>query len=473
MNAADATASGAPEQAGRRPWGWMAAIFGVVLAAQLWLVAVAGTDIPYQDQWDVEGGWLYPATVDGSLQGTELLRPHNEHRIVWTHALNLLLFKANGQWDPLVQMSAGAGLRAALAALLGGMILSTVSAATRGWVALGVTVLFLPHLAWHNVLWGFQSQVYFVLLFSVAALWLLAGERLSWRRQAAALALGMSALLAMGAGALVPAAVGGLLLVRWAGRRPDVSALVPVLALLGAAWVMRVAVPAHEALRPQTTAEALRTAVMFLSWPHVGQPLAALALNLPLLVTVATRVVGQRQTFAGENFALALTGWGLACALAVAAMRGGGREFEHGVPSRYVDFVSMLVVGNVWLSAGAIHQVAGGQRKLARTGFFAWLAFLFVGWLGLSAQVWRGIVRPRAADREAPVRLAVEFQRSGNAEVFAGQPLLFVPHPNPESIRRVLKDPRLEGKLPPSLQPERPVGPLSRAVRTVVGDGER
>jgi hypothetical protein len=78
------------------------------------------------------------------------------------------------------------------------------------------------------------------------------------------------------------------------------------------------------------------------------------------------------------------------------------------------------------------------------------------------------IILPRMRDREAPVRLAVAFQRSGDAAVFAGQPRLLVPHPNPESVRAVLDDPRMRGGLPPSLQPERPLGPWSRAVRWVL-----
>jgi hypothetical protein len=67
------------------------------------------------------------------------------------------------------------------------------------------------------------------------------------------------------------------------------------------------------------------------------------------------------------------------------------------------------------------------------------------------------------------VWLVREFQRTGRAEVIAGQPRLLVPHPNPESVRVVLNDPRMAARLPPSLQPERPMGPLSRAGRWLLG----
>jgi hypothetical protein len=69
----------------------------------------------------------------------------------------------------------------------------------------------------------------------------------------------------------------------------------------------------------------------------------------------------------------------------------------------------------------------------------------------------------------APVRVARAFQATGDPAVFAGQPRLLVPHPNPEAVRAVLNDPRMQGALPPSLQPGRPMGPLSRAVRWLLG----
>jgi len=81
----------------------------------------------------------------------------------------------------------------------------------------------------------------------------------------------------------------------------------------------------------------------------------------------------------------------------------------------------------------------------------------------------RGIILPRAHDREAPVRLLREFQLTGDPAVYAGQPRLLRPHPDLPVVQAVLQDPRLQGRLPPSLQPERPTGPLSRAARGLLG----
>jgi len=471
----DVTTSPAP--GGREPvpprWHGPAVVFALVLVAQLALVAVAGTDVPFHDQWDAEARTLYPAWREGTWRLADLFRAHNEHRIAWTHALNLTLFSANGQWDPLLQMVAGAVLRAAGAAGLYWVVARGAAAGARVWAAAAVVLAFLPHLAWHNALWGFQSQVYFSLLFSLGALACLGTPEPSVRRQLAGIAMGASGLLAMGASAVVPVALLGLIGLRSVERRRMDAACWreawPALVLLVAGLWLRVDVPEHASLKAHGAAEFLAAAGRVLSWPHGNGIVAALLLNAPLLWLVLARMLRRRTPARGEDFVVLVGGWSAAIGLATAWVRGGSGELAAGLPSRYVDFIVLLPLANAWcavvLAREAVARGVGSARLLAG----AWGAFLLIGWLGLSAEVMRGLVLPRARDREAPVRLMQAFQATGNAAVFEGQPKLLVPHPHPESVRAVLTDPRMRGALPPSLQPEVPPGPLSRGVRVMLG----
>ena len=467
MNAATPTGREASRQRG----GWMlpAVVFGLVVVVQLVLVAVAGTDIPFHDQWDIEGRWLYPAWTEGSLQFMDLLRPCNEHRILWTHLLNLALFSANGQWDPLVQLVAIAGLRAACAAGLAWLVGSGLAWRGRVAVAVGVTGAFLPHLAWHNVLWGIESHSYFVLGLSLLALALLGAADRSDRQTLAGLAAGGAALLAMAPGGFVPVALLGLAAVRACeSRRLDRMAwrqVWPALALLLVAWALYTTPSTSAPPRTVDWPQLFAVAGRVLAWPHVGQPLAAIPMNLPLLLVVLGRALGRRRPARGEDFVLLAGGWSVAVALATAWVRGGNAELAAGVPSRYVDFLVLLPLANAWCIVVLATEATPRWRASGRLVAAAWGLFLFAGWLGLSAQMMRGVILPRMRDREAPIRLTVAFQASGDAAVFAGQPRLLVPHPNAESVRVVLADPRMTGRLPPSLQPGRPLGPLSRAVR--------
>lgn len=461
----------------RRPWRAPLVVFVLVLAAQVAFVAGAGTDVPFHEQWDVEGRVLYPKWRDGTLTAGDLWQAHNEHRIVWTRVLDLALFAANGQWDPLLQLLAGAVVRAAAAA---GLAWGFAAGFGRGGAiaaAGGVTLAFLPHLAWHNALWGFQSQVYFALFFTVGMLTLLAVPGPSLSRQFAGLAAGGAALLAMGPATLAPVALLGVCVVRGVVERRWTVArwceLWPALVLLALGLMLRSEEPAHAALRARGLGEFWVVASRVLSWPHGSGALAALVLNSPLVAGVLLRVLRRRTAAPGEDFVVVAGGWSLLMALATAWMRGGADELAVGLPSRYVDFIVLLPLANAWFAFVLAGELSQARRPAGLVLAATWLAFLLSGWVGLSAEVIRGVVAPRWRDREAPVRLMRAYQSTGDEGVFAGQPRLYVPHPNLASVRAVLADPRLQGALPPSLQPGEPVGPLSRAAREMLGHGNR
>lgn len=453
-------------RAGRRRAGF---VFLVVLAAQLLLVAGAGTDIPFQDQWDVEGRRLFPAWQSGEFRPAALFEPHNEHRIFWTRILDLGLFALNRQWDPLVELAAGAVLRAAVAALLAWVLTSAAGRTGRILGAAGVAVAFLPHLAWQNALWGFQSQVYFSAGFAVGAFAVLGQREPTTAQRCAGHALAAASMFAMGAGFLVPVALLGLAALHavegrsW--REVVRTEAIPALVLLLLAGSLRTEATEHDVLRSATAGQFFSTAGRALAWPHSAMPLAALVLNLPLAAAVIGRLARRRTAAAGEDRILLIGGWVVALAGAMAWTRGGGGEFAAGVPSRYVDFLVLAPLANAWCLAVLLREANERKRAVRRAAAASWGVFLLVGWLGLSAEVMRGLVRPRWRDRDVPVRLAVEFRRTGDEEVFRGQPLLYVPHPTPGVVREVLRDPRLKGALPPSFQPGQPVGPLSRVVR--------
>jgi hypothetical protein len=336
----------------RPVWLWAAAAGAVVMAAHWWLIAHAGTDIPFWDQWDLEGKWLYPAWCDGTLRFGALFHAFNGHRLVWTFLLDLSLFALNGQWDPLLQMAAGAGLHAFGA----GFLVRELTRGSTNWkeqgcVAMGVALAFLPLAAWQNALWGFQSQFYFVLIFSFMALAWLGATDPSPIRLLGGLAAGLAAMFSSGAGELVPVALLGLAVLRATEKRRLEgvwrSAWLSLVLLVVAVVLMKSA-PVDKALEPGAPKQFIAGFMRVMAWPHVDQPLAALALNLPLLLVVVGRIARRRQPRAGEDFVLLIGGWAVATALALAWARGGDAEIQIGVPSRYVDFVMLLPLANAW-----------------------------------------------------------------------------------------------------------------------------
>ena len=445
----------------RRRWILPAVVFSFVLAAQLWLVAAAGNDIPFYDQWGVEGSWLYPAWRTGQLGLLDLFRLHNEHRIFWTHLLNLGLFELNGQWDPLVQIGVGAGVHALVAATLTTFLTKSLTPGRAYLVVGAIAVVCLPIAGWHNALWGFQSQVYFSILFGVPALAWLPRVETRWRGAVCAVA----AMLAMGSGGLLPLALLVLLGLRLVESRPPCAEWKTELVVL-LVFLVGILAGQSEAghgapLQAASMSDFFGAWLRLLAWPHAERPLASLVMNLPLALVVGGRLAGRRRSVAGENLAVALGLWAVIIAAAAAWRRGGGEELSNGVPSRYVDFLVLLLLANFW----CLLQLAAESQRRIRLAAFVWAFFVLIGWSGFSVEMWQRVVRPLAIRREQSAQLMRNFQQTRDPAVFAGQPRLLVPHPTLGSMEVVLDDPRMNGALPPSLQPEKPMGPLSRGVR--------
>jgi hypothetical protein len=90
----------------------------LVLGAKLWLIRINGSITPFWDQWDGEAIGLYEPYLSGQLTWLDLLGPHNEHRILSTRVLALLLLELSGQWDTMLQMVGNALLHVGSVILL-------------------------------------------------------------------------------------------------------------------------------------------------------------------------------------------------------------------------------------------------------------------------------------------------------------------------------------------------------------------
>ncbi|MBK9990391.1 MAG: hypothetical protein IPP19_06580 [Verrucomicrobia bacterium] len=445
------------------------AIFVALVSAamQFWLVAHAGTDIPILDQWDTEGKRLLPSFLEGHLRVRDLFIPHNEHRIVFTHLLDIGLFYLNGSWDPFSQLMVGVGLRSLCVLLITVLLCRGVTGWLRFSMAGAIIIAFIPVLDWHNVLWGFQSHVWFVLGYSVAAILCLEEGRPTIMMVSGCCCL-LAAMMSMGAGYLLPVAILVHTIYQniaerrfWLRGSRLISALVCFLLAL----VLHTRVPELEGLRPSTFLDLVGSFLRVMAWPHSDIEVASLVMNAPMALLLGTRIWRHRPAFRGEESVTVLWLWGLFMAAASAWSRGGGAEFQAGLPSRYVDFIVLILLANCWSLFVGVQSVLGKAAMRARLAMVVWLLFAGIGWIGLVLTLMRGIIIPRIRDREAPVRLAVSYQYTRDPVVFIGQPKFYVPHPNFQTVDSVLNDPRLAGRLPPSFQPSEELGWISAIAR--------
>ena len=359
---------------------YAACLFCVVLGLKWATFDRFGSAMPDWDQWDAEAYYAIIPWFEHDHFLQNIFTPHNEHRVVLTKLQNLALTVLNGQWDARLQAVTNAILHSALATAL--------------WL-LAVALFGLP-LAWQNVLGGFHSQQYWLLVTSFTAIVTLPFARpltLRWWLGAAAATL---ALLTMGSGLLAAAVV--IVVVAFRILRCDTTlrsawptlALCAALVAVGAAT--RVEVDHHAHMKVKTLHDFFFSLLHSLQWPvPSGYDGLAIILWLPWFL-VAMSVLRRRADFSPPatvhlaQTITALGGWVLVQLLATAYARGAGADFPA---SRYMDTLTFGAMVNAlclaWLlrspaSSAWSHTLRLSSFRLTplRALSLAWLVtFLF------------------------------------------------------------------------------------------------
>lgn len=509
-------------------WLSLLALFLLVVGARLWLVQHYTTPLPFWDQWSGEGSAIIKPWLEGRLRFVSLFDAHNEHRIFLTRVLVLGLFAANGQWDAQLEMTVNA-------LLCGGIALVMAAAALR-WCGLFVpraTILvaiglfFTLPFGWENTLAGFQSQFYFLLLFSLGALCGLGMHQpfsRGWWLGALSAAL---ACLAMASGFLAAAAVLALRGVRSLRRRalPDAGELTTgllCLTLIGVGWTTRVTVPWHAALQAESGPAFLLALGRCLAWPWTGQPWLAFVMQFPLLLLAGnyaltlTRVASEEllEERRGAELLLGVGCWVWLQAMATAYARGGGNQPP---PSRYHDFLALGVLVNCFAACALLRRLRRAETRArsawqsnrqpaaargleeflalrairhfpaacwglwrlrqreAATRFFwkhraaaaampAWLAVLGIGLARMTGDNFRAELPERRDAYLAQESNVRGYLATGDfARYLAGKPQLDIPYPDVAYLARLLDDPTLRAVLPADVRAPLPLAPATAA----------
>jgi hypothetical protein len=429
-------------------------LLATILAAKLQLIDRYASDLPFWDQWDAEGHHVLAPHLEGHLTAADLFRPHNEHRPLLTRLWGLGLFELGGQqWDARVQVIANSILHLGVAALLFGLAWRALPPRATAAFAVLAALFFAMSVSWENTLAGFQSQFYFVLLFSALHVGgtLLAPAR-SWRWWLAPLA-GVAALFSMASGLLSALAVLGALAARALRdrriAREDVLMAMVNVGLVVAGLLLKTTVPDHAVLMASKPGPWLDAFVHQFSWPVISLWAAPLGMLPPAALAWA---YFRRQV--DGPVALTLLGavtWFCLQAAAIAYARGAE---SHGYASRYCDTLAVGVLVNA-LALGYLTVSA----KSARTRWI-WAActaiFVVVAVAGLSRETKKTadetlrILPDVNAARVANVR---EYLATRDPAFFKKSPWDELPYPEASLLAGYLDTPVIRRVLPASVRP--------------------
>jgi hypothetical protein len=439
------------------------AFAAMLYGGKLWVIGAYGNAVPYWDQWPGEAGLLYKPLLSGTLHWASLFAPHNEHRILTTRLLDLGLLKLNGIWNPLLQMVVNAALHVLALSLLVAMLARAIGCDQLPALLLFALVLFGIPCGWENTLCGFQSEFYFVLLFSIACLWLTAADAPLSASWWAGLACAALAFLSLASGVCAAAAAAAVGLIHYALRLRRTRKQLLAIAILAGLAISEAALtpsmPHHEALKAASAAQFLHSWASILGWPIAFDFRLAPIVNLPALLFVGA--VLRRRPPAGSRdwFLLALVVWAVIQNATVAYGRAAGF-----FPSRYLDLYAIGVLANfacaIWLAQQEIKQPAGWWMPAVAI----WSAVILVS-LGVSAAgnlpeqlaEWHNSALAQEANTRA-------YLATGDFKHLQDKPQFHVPYPDSKSLACFLASPEIRSILPANIRPDAKRGRLDRKV---------
>jgi len=421
----------------------------ILFGSKLWLIGTYGNATPYWDQWDAEAANLYKPFLEGGLGWADLFSPHNEHRIFTTRLLALALLTLNGIWNPLLQMVVNAVLHIVTLGFGITLLTRVIGRNHLPTLLLFSLVLFSVPYAWENTLAGFQSQFYFVLLFSIACLWLTVTQHPLSAGWWAGVVCAMFAFLSMASGICAPAAAAIVSLLFYAmGLRRTHKQLIAAAILAGLAAIgiaLSPSLPHHAALKAASFPQFLHALAAILGWPISS--FAVLIVNLPALVFVGVMLWKRPPANSRNWFLLALVVWTLGQAVTIAYGRAVGNR-----SSRYLDLFAIGILVNFVCSIANAQGSVGKRYSWTIPGVAVWASIVLIS-LGMYAG--RHIPADLSAKRDTGLAQEINtraYLATGDFKHLEDKPYLHVPYPDSKRLASILASPDIRAILPANIR---------------------
>ncbi|HEY9155642.1 MAG TPA: hypothetical protein VIM69_10960 [Opitutaceae bacterium] len=430
----------------------------IVFGSKLWTISTYGSDLPFWDQWDAEGAKLFLPSAQGTLQIGDFFAPHNEHRILFTRLLAFGLWKANGQWDARLEMTVNVFVHIAAIALLLGVLKRLIKPSTWMLACLMAVVLCSLPLSWENTLGGFQSQFYFLLLFSVAHLACTFGTKENglvwWFGQIT----GLCAVVSMGSG-FFSAAVVVLLYTtqiiqertRPSFHRVTIIALNVVFIILG--FLLRTDVPEHHVLRASSLHDLLGSIALLLAWPAPWRLASIFAISAILLACKDCWKAERRPDV--QVFIWAMTAWSTLQILALAVARGGAPTV---LSPRYFDLLDITVLLTcVLLNEFALSAASPKKHLIFWSICSAWWLCVAVGVDWQYRVVFNDPLRSLKSLNSRRADIVRGYVQNEKDAFFKAVPVEELPYPKSEPLAAWLDEPAIRLSLPADVRASMPI----------------
>lgn len=430
-------------------------LVAALMLSKFWVIHTFGNNTPYWDQWNAEAHELYKPWMEERLAVADMVKAHNEHRIMTTRIVHLGLFQFLGQhWSPMTQMYLNAALHtAAILAFIFFTFLALHGLLRSVFLILCALWFSIP-VGWENILAGFQTQFYLLILLSVVFLFVCCLDNLNFNKQVALGSLSLLLVLTLASGALAVLAGFGVLAIRKFFFQEKIIGI-PIMSILLIVGFVAIgltpAISAHDALKSQNLLQFVSAMGKAFAWPlqpekvGIRDTLLPLLMQLPLLTAVAIAYQVREKERQALFFFFSMALWLGLQVLALAYGRGA-----VGLSSRYLDILAIGVAANgaalvfLWSKAKGITRVTIGTLGIC------WLAGLVYGMNKRLPHLQMELTEKADASRlqEHNVR---RYLLTGDSAWLHNAGFHEIPFPSAEALQQFLDDETIRSFLPREL----------------------
>lgn len=429
----------------------IAALALTLFGVKLLFVQHFGSNVPYWDQWNAEADLLYKSYLNSNLTASNLFSSHNEHRILITRILSLALFELHGGWDPILQMIVNAALHVGAIVLLVLNIQRIIPPSQYMLLVLFSGLLFVLPIGWENLLAGFQSQFYLLVIFSLLALMGFAVAPAFSMLWWGSLIGTIAAYFSLASGALTAVAALAVVTIQiFARTRTGVREYLAAIALLVAAVIMILFVrdvPGHAIYKAHRVAEFFRALLRCLTFPGTN-PYVGIWVNLPVVVYACSVLTIRPSRQSPHWIVLGIIIWLFCQSLSLSY----GRAMLVSSP-RYLDIIMLSLPVNFGVLLFFISKRGNSRKMTVVLTTIAWLAIVVSGLIQNAVGSSFPAVIEKGAQGQEQLKNVLGYLKAGDLAELQGKSSQAIPYPDPARLAGFLSDPAIRLVLPDPLQP--------------------
>ena len=313
------------------------AYFIFIYSLKYLIIENYAVNVPFGDQWDSEAFYLYKPYIENNLHFYDFFSQHNEHRIFCTRVLNLLIYILNNnKWDTILTMKVQALILCLIPTFLLFHYLKYNKNYSYFTIIFFIIIFTLP-IGYENLLWGFQSQFYFMIFFSIISFYLATSPVISLKKIIFILVLCLLSYLNIASGFITSIIVSFIFYFRFIKTRKNNFLIYSILLFIEGSlfFIFIIPVQAHLFLKSQNFSDFIDSLDLILQWPFKEFRIMFILLWIPLVGFLFNHIVNYKKIKIYNIFYISILIWIIIQLFGISYARGG--NILTLIQNRYTD----------------------------------------------------------------------------------------------------------------------------------------